>query len=117
MEAFHEKDVQKRVSSTLRKLGFPVYRNGFRCLRYAIPRFSQDPNQSITKELYPYVAERLQFTGWMAVEKAVREAISAAWKNRDPKKWEELFPGCEKAPSNKQLIATLAELLCERIES
>ena len=116
MKAFPEKDARRMVSYTLRRLGFPTYRNGFQCLQYAIPRFCQDPGQSITKELYPYVAKQLRLTGWMAVEKAVRVEISAAWKNRDPKKWEELFPGYKKAPSNKQLIATLAEFILEHYD-
>ena len=93
----------------LHELGVPVHRNGYRQLGVAIPCFALDDTQSLSKELYPYVAARFGHTDWRCVEHAIRLVILDAWDRRDPEVWEQYFPNCRKPPSNKQFIATLAE--------
>ena len=95
----------------LHDLNFPVHRLGYGHLILAITRYAQGDMPSLTKELYPYVAKCLGYSDWHAIERAIRYAIAAAWANGDPQAWALYFPRYRKAPSNKQLIATLAELL------
>ena len=93
----------------LRKLNVPVHLSGYRCLCVGIPIFSKDIAQSMCNELYPAIAKELGYVDWRAVEFAIRRTIIIAWEHRDLEIWNEYFPGIAKAPSNKQLIATLAQ--------
>ena len=108
---YTEKVFMRRI---LLDLGIPTNRNGYQMLYIAIPHFVQDPHQAITKELYPYVAERCDHSTPDAVERAIRTTIKDAWLHRDTDIWEQYFPGCTKQPSNKQFIATLAEHLRQK---
>lgn len=83
---------------------------GYRCMLEVIPLYHADPEQSMTKEVYPAAAKRLGYRSWKRVEKQIRDAISAAWKRRDPEVWETYFPGGEK-PTNGAFIATISEIL------
>lgn len=95
----------------LHDLNFPIHRLGYSHLILAVIRYAQGDMPSLTKELYPYVAKRFGYSDWHAIERAIRSATADAWTNRDPQIWELYFPRCRKAPSNKRLIATLAEQL------
>ena len=101
--------VPEQVLLDLRQLNIPVYLSGYRCLCVAIPVFAQDIYQSMCNELYPAVAKKLGAMDWRAVEFAIRRAILVAWEQGDREIWEEYFPCVRKAPTNKQLIATLAQ--------
>ena len=100
--------VPEAVLSDLRRLRIPVYLSGYRCLCAAIPLFALDFSQPMCSELYPAVAQRLDYVDWRAVEFAIRRTILAGWEHRDPAVWNEYFPGASKAPTNKEFIATLA---------
>lgn len=93
----------------LHELEFPVHRLGYSHLIIAITRYAKGDMPSLTKDLYPYVARRLGYHDWHAVERTIRYSIKNAWANGDPQIWSFYFPRCKKAPSNKYLIATLAE--------
>jgi len=95
----------------LRELGISTHRLGYRYLTVAIPCYAADDTQSLTKELYPYVAHCFGHTDWHSIERSIRTVILAAWEQRDPVTWARYFPNQSKAPSNKQFIATLAEQL------
>lgn len=97
------------ICSMLRKLGYPSHRLGYSYLIIAIARYAQGDIQSLSKELYPYIAGLFGYSDWYPVEHAIRSVAEDAWKNGDREAWAYYFPGCRKAPSNKQLIATLAE--------
>lgn len=99
------------IRSTLRILGIPVHRKGYRQLTIAIACFAKDDTQSITKELYPDVAKVAGIQDWRLVERDIRTVIQYAWENRDPCAWDIYFPGADKAPSNKFFISTLSDLL------
>lgn len=100
----------------LTALGVPGKLRGSTYLRCAIPLFARDPLQSITKSLYPAVAKGC---GCKAshVERSIRSAIEAAWKNRDENIWKLYFPtdaaGNVKRPTNGAFIARLAQSLEE----
>ena len=99
------------ICTILHKLNFPIHRFGYAHLSLAITRYAQGDMRSLTKEVYPYVAEHFGYTDGRAIECTIRSAIADAWVTGDPQVWGLYFPGCSKAPSNKRLIATLAEQL------
>ena len=106
---------QETTIEMLHKLNIGIHRLGYRHLTVAVPCFALDDNQSLTKELYPSVADSCGCADWHSVERSIRTAIRAAWNHRDPAVWEQFFPNQAKAPSNKQFIATLAERLKQNI--
>jgi len=100
--------VPESVLLDLGRLNVPVYLVGYHQLCVAITLFAKDIMQPMCGELYPAVAKALGYTDWRAIEYSIRRVILAAWDRRNPEVWEEYFPGGQRAPSNKQLIATLA---------
>ena len=100
---------QEQVTEMLHELSLPKHRRGYSCLCIGIPRFALDQSQSLSKELYPFIAEYYGYSDWHAVESAVRDIILAAWENRNPAVWEKYFPNQSRVPVNKLFIATLAE--------
>lgn len=95
----------------LLEIGFPAHRAGYKQLKCGIPRFAMDDQQSLTGELYPYIAETLGYTDERAVERSIRRAILYVWQHGNRDAWEKYFPGCRNVPSNKRFIATIAEYL------
>lgn len=104
-------DQQREIVSMLHELNIAVHRTGYKQLTIAILRYAQDDAQSLTKEVYPFVAKRLRYSDWRAVEHAIRICILHGWLHRTPEVWDKYFPGLRKAPSNKLFIATLADQL------
>lgn len=103
--------LQEKTVKQLRQLGFGAHRLGYKCLTLAVPRYAGDDTQSLSKEVYPYVAEQLGYPDWHGVERAIRTVVQDGWNRRDPEVWEAYFPNQRKAPTNKQFIAVLAERL------
>ena len=103
-----DSNTNDRMVSILLELGIPVHRVGYKQLCVAIPAYAEDDAQTLSKELFPYVAAKLGYCDWRAVEHSIREAIVYAWKRRDPAVWSRYFTNCRKAPSNKLFIATIA---------
>lgn len=101
---------QETVSVHLRILGVPRH-GGFDDLRVGTPLFAQDPNQSMTKEFYPAVASLRGRENWQQVEKAIRAAKEAAYKNRNDTVWKEYFSDTSQCPKNRDFIARLAEFV------
>lgn len=114
MVSMPEDQIHELCDSTilmLHELRIRIHRVGYKQLTIAVPRFALDDTQSLTKELYPYVATYFGYPDWRSVERSIRFAILDAWEHRDPDVWEKYFPNQKKPPSNKQFIATLAECL------
>ena len=105
---------KKEICTMLRQLNFAVHRTGYKHLISAILRYEQEDSQSLSKEIYPYVARTFGYSDWRAVEHSIRTSISHAWKIRNPIVWNYYFPGLRRAPTNKHFIATLAEMLKEK---
>lgn len=95
----------------LHELGLSTHRLGYKYLTVAIPCYVQDGEQSLSKEIYPYVGRCFHFAHWRSVERSIRSVITDGWEHRDPEVWERYFPRQEKAPTNKQFMAVLAERL------
>lgn len=104
-------EMQSQTKQMLHDLGFPCHRVGYYQLLLAIPKYSLDRRQSLSKEVYTYVADYWGYSDWRAVEHAIRIVILQTWLSRNPRAWDLYFPGLRKAPSNKLFIATLAERL------
>lgn len=110
-------DPEDLVSAVLLHLGLGAHLDGFRYLLSAVPLYSHDTHQAITKELYVAVAE-LHGKGAKQVERSIRSAIDNAWKLRTDKVWAEYFTagpdGLVPRPSNGRFIGRMARLLIEQ---
>lgn len=99
------------VRRMLHELGIPINHNGYRRLCVGIPRYAQNPEQSLTKELYPHIARTIGNTSAVVVETAIRRAVLYGWQHGDREAWIRYFGHIAKAPTNLTFIATLAEHL------
>lgn len=99
----------------LHRLRFGIHLDGYRQLRTGVPLLCRDPEQPLTKQLYPAIAEALDLLDWRAVERSIRKSIRQAWETRDNDVWASYFPpdefGNTPCPSNKQFLLRLAELV------
>lgn len=104
------------ISNTLKDLGISPSLLGYRYLRSAIKLVMDDPDivHSITKELYPKVAE-LNGTTPSRVERTIRYAIEYAWYSYGNAARETIFRESYSAargkPTNEEFIATVADYL------
>lgn len=98
------------IRRQLLSLGIATKHKGYAYLQEAVLCMAADPLQSLTKELYPAVAE-IFGSDWELVERSIRSALDAAWKRREEWIWEQYFPGLNKRPTNAAFISRLAELL------
>jgi len=103
--------LQARTIAMLHELSLGVHRLGYKYLTVAVPRYYLDDSQSLSKELYPYVAEVFGCTDWHSVERSIRAVILDARKAGNEAVWAQYFPGSRKPPSNKAFLAVLAERL------
>lgn len=101
---------QDIVSQHLCKLNVPYWR-GYDDLRVGVPLFAQDPDQSMTKDLYPAIAALRGRDNWKQVEKAIRDVKEYAYKQRDNKVWKEYFTNTARCPTNRDFISRLSEFL------
>ena len=103
-----------QVSGVLLRLGIPTKLRGYSYLREAVLLMADDPNQSITKELYPAVAKIFDANA-LQVERSIRSAVHTAWQRRDEPLWRMYFSpdetGLVPRPTNAAFISRLADLL------
>ena len=113
-----QSDYRAAAANLLLKLGVPAKLRGYSCLREAVPLLRKDPSQAITKELYPAVAEICGGDG-PQVERAIRNAIKAAWEKRDDTVWQNYFlpnsDGFIPRPTNGEFIYRLGEHLAQEL--
>ena len=86
MNSAEEKtSIEIRVTEILHELGMPVKLKGYRYSRMAICMVYGNQNLlgAITKNVYPEVAKAYEATS-KTVERGIRMAIDAIWKNGDP---------------------------------
>lgn len=110
-------DPEDLIANALLHMGFGAHLDGFRYLLTAIPLYSHDPNQAITKELYTAIAEAHNKDP-RQVERSIRSAIDSAWKRRSDRIWAEYFtPGPDGSvprPSNGRFIGQMTLLLMRK---
>ncbi len=90
-ELAKDQDPYDCVTALLVSLGAPTSQQGFRFLRSGILLLLENPNQQLTKELYPAIAREHNTSG-TNVEKALRTTVTSAWLNRREDVWRHYFP-------------------------
>ena len=107
-------DPRSLVSGILLRLGVSTKLRGYAYIREAVLLMVKDPQQSITKELYPAIGALCGATA-VQVERSARSAIHAAWEHRDVNTWQFYFApdktGGIPRPTNAAFISRLADLL------
>ena len=101
---------QEITAMHLNKLNIPRW-VGYDDLRVAVPLYSQDPKQSMVKELYPAVVTLRSRKNWQQVEKAIRDVKEYAYAHRNEQIWREYFPDSSHCPTNREFIARLADFI------
>lgn len=81
----------QKVECFLRQLSFEPHLCGYKMTAMAICILIENPHLSMTKDLYPRVAEAWG-TEWKQVEHAIRNSIQKAYKHRDEWIWKMFFP-------------------------
>lgn len=109
-----EPDNRERAEGMLQVLGFPSEHDNYPCVLETILAYADNPDQSFTKDLYPFVAEKLGGS-WKRVEKAIRDLMDIAWSNGSEQVWRAFFPAVFKKeprrPTNSVFIKQLAKML------
>lgn len=109
--------IENEADRILLDLGFDIGKGRYRTIHAALLFMCENPDCYMTKIVYPSVAKQLGGTATQT-EKAIRDAISAAWRNGDPLIWNTYFPygknGKGTCPSNEQFLARIANLLRQR---
>ena len=108
------KMLDERITNIFIAVGIPAHIKGYQFLREAIKMAVASPDiiNSITKRLYPEVAERFD-TSASKVERAIRHAIEVAWNKGKIENINQIFgvkvySGNEK-PTNGEFIALVAD--------
>lgn len=111
-----EKNLELIVTQIMHQLGVPAHIKGYHYLRTAIVSSVTDQTllQSMTKHLYPSVAEKYSTTP-PRVERAIRHAIGVAWDRGDLETIQSLFGytvnSYKGRPTNSEFIALLTDRL------
>lgn len=104
------------ITDLLHSLGIPSHIKGYTYIREGIEMMFEDASLvgSITKELYPTIAEHYSTTS-SRVERAIRHAIEVSWVRGDYALMEEIFGNSvdydRAKPTNSEFLATLADRL------
>jgi two-component system response regulator (stage 0 sporulation protein A) len=114
-------DAELLVTNLIRNIGVPAHIKGYKFLRTAILECAANPEylDSVTKKLYPRVAEIYQ-TESARVERAIRHAIEIAWNRNDKTALNEFF-GCNvenfaSRPTNSEFIALASDKLAMHLK-
>ena len=108
------KALDEKISYIFMTVGIPAHIKGYKFLREAIKMSISDPNiiNSITKRLYPEIAEKYETTA-SKVERAIRHAIEVAWNRGKIENINSLFGvsvySANEKPTNGEFIALVAD--------
>lgn len=101
----------------LLSLGFSMGRMRYACVYEAVRAKCEDFESTVTKGVYPVAAKRVGGNP-VQVEKAIRNAIRAAWDAGDRSVWRMYFaPGTEgtlNCPTNDAFITRIARILYQK---
>lgn len=106
--------LDERITDIMRQIGFPAHIKGYKYVRYAVRLAVSDIDimDSVTKELYPAVAELYETTP-SRVERAIRHAIENAWDRGDPEVISNYFGYSvhmrKGKPTNSEFISLVAD--------
>lgn len=109
-----DKLLDEKIANIFISIGIPAHIKGYQFLREAVKLAVDDPDiiASITKRLYPTIAEKFQ-TSSSKVERGMRHAIEVAWNRGKIENINNLFGlqiyGANDKPTNGELIALIAD--------
>ena len=98
----------------LMNLGFHPHVSGYRELIWAVYSYWKNPYQSLTKELYPFVAEQCG-GDWKKAERAMRSSIDKAYNRRNESLWRLYFNKGRDGKVPHMSIATFLGSLCTHL--
>ncbi len=116
MTARAGQDLAITVTDIIHQLGVPAHIKGYHYLRCAIVSAYHEPEllESVTKQLYPRVAEQFETTP-SRVERAIRHAIEIAWDRGNLDTLNAFFGytvnTCKGKPTNSEFIALITDKL------
>ena len=108
------KQLDEKISKIFISIGIPAHIKGYQFLREAVKLAVEKPEiiGSITKQLYPTIAERFE-TSSSKVERGMRHAIEVAWNRGKIENINSLFGlkiyNSNEKPTNGELIALIAD--------
>lgn len=111
-----ERDLESSIAKIIHEVGVPAHIKGYLYLREAIWLVYHDIELlgSITKVLYPKIAEKYHTTP-SRVERAIRHAIEVAWNRGDLESLSSLFGYpvnvSKSKPTNSEFIAMVSDRL------
>lgn len=109
-----EKEIEEKITNIFITVGIPAHIKGYQFLREAIKLAMENPDiiNSITKKLYPSIAERFD-TSASKVERAIRHAIEVAWNRGKIENINNIFGltvySNNEKPTNGEFIALVAD--------
>jgi two-component system response regulator (stage 0 sporulation protein A) len=109
-------DLEAEITKIMNDIGIPANVKGYTYIRKAIALSVEEPAllSSMTKELYPSIAELYNTTG-SRVERAIRHAIDIAWVRGQLENLHEMFGYAatrdKSKPSNGEFIAMVSDRL------
>ena len=108
------KEIEEKITDIFITVGIPAHIKGYQFLREAIKLAMENPDiiNSITKKLYPSIAERFD-TSASKVERAIRHAIEVAWNRGKIENINSIFGltiyTSNEKPTNGEFIALVAD--------
>ena len=109
-----DKEVEEKITNIFITVGIPAHIKGYQFLREAIKLAMDNPDiiNSITKRLYPSIAEKFD-TSASKVERAIRHAIEVAWNRGKIENINSIFGltvySNNEKPTNGEFIALVAD--------
>lgn len=106
--------IDEKISNIFITVGIPAHIKGYQFLREAIKMAIDTPDiiNSITKKLYPAIAEKFE-TSASKVERAIRHAIEVAWNRGKIENINSIFGlkvyTSNEKPTNGEFIALVAD--------
>lgn len=114
MTVVKNKNIEEKITNIFITVGIPAHIKGYQFLREAIKMAIDNPDiiNSITKKLYPSIAEKFD-TSASKVERAIRHAIEVAWNRGKIENINSLFGikvySNNEKPTNGEFIALVAD--------
>lgn len=108
------KPLEEKITNIFITVGIPAHIKGYQYLREAIKMAIENPDiiNSITKRLYPAIAEKFE-TSASKVERAIRHAIEVAWNRGKIENINSVFQlkvyDSNEKPTNGEFIALVAD--------
>ncbi len=114
LDNLKSKQLEEKITNIFITVGIPAHIKGYHFLREAIMMAIDNPEviNSITKQLYPSIAERFS-TSASKVERAIRHAIEVAWNRGKIENINSVFGvkvySNNEKPTNGEFIALVAD--------